>query len=204
MLTDPRWASFLLSRARAPVAVSHGLSCSKACGIFLDQGSNLCPLHWQGDSFSFLIYFFYWRIIALQNFVFFCQTSTWISHRYTYESESEVAQLCLTLCDPMDCSPPGSSVHGIFQARILEWVVISFSRGSSWPRDWTQVSHIISRCFTIWATREVLYIHIPTPFWNFLPSLSQSQPSKLIQSSCLSLLSQTANSHWLSILHMVM
>ena len=51
------------------------------------------------------------------------------------ESESEVAQSCLTLCDPMDCSPPGSSVHGILQARILEWVAISFSRGSSQPRD---------------------------------------------------------------------
>ena len=53
----------------------------------------------------------------------------------TSESESEVAQSCPTLCDPMDCSPPGSSVHGIFQARILEWVAISFSRGSSPPRD---------------------------------------------------------------------
>ena len=46
-----------------------------------------------------------------------------------------VAQSCLTLCDPMDGSPPGSSVHGILQARILEWVAIPFSRGSSWPRD---------------------------------------------------------------------
>ena len=47
------------------------------------------------------------------------------------ESESEVAQLCLTLCDPMDCSLLDSSVHGIFQTRVLEWVAISFSRGSS-------------------------------------------------------------------------
>ena len=61
----------------------------------------------------------------------------------------------LTLLDPMDCSLPGSSIHGIFQARVLKWVAISFSRGSSWPRDWTQVSHIASRRFTIWATREV-------------------------------------------------
>ena len=53
-----------------------------------------------------------------------------------------VAQLCLTLCSPMDCSPPGSSVHGIFQARILEWVAISYSRGSSWPRDQTHVSYV--------------------------------------------------------------
>ena len=60
---------------------------------------------------------------------------------------SEVTQSGATLCDPMDCSPPGSSIHGIFQARVLEWVAISFSRGSSPPRDWTQVSHIASRCF---------------------------------------------------------
>ena len=65
------------------------------------------------------------------------------------ESESEVAQSCLTLCHPMDCSLQGSSVHGIFQARVLEWVVISFSRGSSPPRDQTRVSRIVGRCFTI-------------------------------------------------------
>ena len=58
------------------------------------------------------------------------------------------------LCDPMDCSPPGSSVHGILQARILEWVAISFSRGSSRPRDQTQISHIAGRRFNLWATRE--------------------------------------------------
>ena len=58
---------------------------------------------------------------------------------------SEVAQLCLTLCDPIECSPPGSSIHGIFQARILEWVALFFSRGSPWPRDWTQVSRIVGR-----------------------------------------------------------
>ena len=53
-----------------------------------------------------------------------------------------VTQSCLTLCDPMDCSPPGSSGHGIFQARILKWVAISYSRGSSWARGWTCVSCI--------------------------------------------------------------
>ena len=57
-------------------------------------------------------------------------------------------------CDPMDCSPPGSFVHGIFQARILEWFAISFSRGSSQPRDRTQVSRIAGRLFTICATKE--------------------------------------------------
>ena len=53
-----------------------------------------------------------------------------------------VAQSCPTLCDPVDCSPPGSSVHGILQARVLGWVVISSSRGSSPPRDWTHVSWV--------------------------------------------------------------
>ena len=67
---------------------------------------------------------------------------------------SEVTQSCPTLCDPMDCSPPGSSIHGILQARVLEWVAISFSRRSSRPRDWTRVSCIVGRCFTVWATIE--------------------------------------------------
>ena len=67
---------------------------------------------------------------------------------------SEVAQSCLTLCDPVDCSLPGSSVNGILQARILEWVAISFSRGSSHPRDRTHVSWITGRCFNLWAIRE--------------------------------------------------
>ena len=70
------------------------------------------------------------------------------------ESESEVTQSCPTLCDPVDCSLPGSSVHGILQERILEWVASSFSSGSSWPRDRTQVSRIAGRCFNLWATRE--------------------------------------------------
>ena len=70
---------------------------------------------------------------------------------------SKVAQSCLTLCDPMDFSVPGSSVHGILQTRILEWVAISFSRGSSWPRDWIRVSSIADRRSTIWAT-SIYYI----------------------------------------------
>ena len=53
-----------------------------------------------------------------------------------------VVKSCLTLCDPVDCSPPGPSVHGILQARIRDWVATSFFKGSSWPRDWTQVSLI--------------------------------------------------------------
>ena len=65
-----------------------------------------------------------------------------------------VAKSCLTFCDFMDYSLPGSSLPGISQAKILEWVAISFSRGSSWRRDWTWVSCITGRFFTIWATSE--------------------------------------------------
>ena len=61
--------------------------------------------------------------------------------------ESEVVQSCPTLCDPMDCGLPGSSVHGIFLARILEQVAVSVSRRSSQPRDGTLVSHIVGSCF---------------------------------------------------------
>ena len=78
-----------------------------------------------------------------------------------------VDQLCLTLCDHMDCNLPGSSVHGILQARILEWVAISYFRGSSWPRDQTQISYTAGRFFTIWATSSVLFSSVaqscPTP-----------------------------------------
>ena len=83
------------------------------------------------------------------------------------------AQMCLTLCDPMDCSPPVSSVHGISQAKILQWVAISFSRVSSWPRDQTCIS-----CFSCigrqipyhWTTWESLWADwgvakVNCPWW---------------------------------------
>ena len=82
--------------------------------------------------------------------------STWVwSLEFSVTSSTSLAQSCPTLCNPVDYSPPGFFVHGILQAKILEWVAISFSRGSSRPRDRTQVSHIAGRCFNLWATREV-------------------------------------------------
>ena len=69
------------------------------------------------------------------------------------KSES-VSPSVVSDCDPMDCSPSGSSVHGTLQARILEWVANPFSRGSFRPRDWTQVARNTGRFFTVWATRE--------------------------------------------------
>ena len=69
----------------------------------------------------------------------------------------KLLQLCPTLCNTMDCSPPGSSVHDILQARILEWVAIPFSRGSSPPRYWTWVSCTAAKFLTLWAARKAWF-----------------------------------------------
>ena len=94
-------------------------------GIFPTQGLNLCLLH--------LLHFLHWQADSLT----------------TVSPESDVAQSCQTLCDPVDCSLPGFSIHGILQARILEWVTISFSRGSSQHRDRTRVCRIGGRRFNL-------------------------------------------------------
>ena len=93
-----------------------------------------------------------------------CMRMQWKSR---YQSTLEMVKwkwsrsVRLTLCDPMDCSLPGSSVYGIFQAGILEWIAISFSRRSSQPRDWTRVSCIVDRCFIVWATyMQICYITV--------------------------------------------
>ena len=90
-----------------------------------------------------------------------CKVTIALRRKETRANISKVkeAQSCPTLCNPVDCSPPGSSVHGILQARILEWVAISSSRGSSQPRDRTQVSCIAGRRFNLWATRETLNLN---------------------------------------------
>ena len=89
------------------------------------------------------------------------------SWSYTFLSCMLAIQSYQTFCNPMDCSPPSSSVHGIVRARILEWVATSFSRGSSWSRDWTQVSWIAGGFYNVWATREA-------PF--YLESLGSDNP----------------------------
>ena len=79
--------------------------------------------------------------------------------------------MCLTLCDPINCSSPGSSVHGILQARILEWDDISFSRGSSWPRDWTLISCVVGRLFSVWATRDARGLQRARQDWHSFSGL---------------------------------
>ena len=132
-------------------------------GIFLTQGSN--PHHLPG---RWILY--HWASREALYRVFYLMTKTYV----LYWRENGDIHVNTVIQNVMKVwkfshsvmsdslrphrlySPPGSSAHGIFQARILEWVAISCSRGSSWPRGWTQVSHIVGRCFTIWATREVL------------------------------------------------
>ena len=75
--------------------------------------------------------------------------------------ECSVTKSCPTLCNPMDCSPPGSSIHRVSQSRIPEWVAISFSRGSSQSRGWTDVSYIGRRILYHWATRAALRLSPP-------------------------------------------
>ena len=84
-----------------------------------------------------------------------------------------VTALCPTLCDPLDCSPLGSSVHRISQARILEWVALPFSRGSSWPRDQTCIPALAGRFFTTEPSGKLTLKEGETRFlwisWTFLP-----------------------------------
>ena len=90
----------------------------------------------------------------------------------------------------MDCSPPGSSVHGILQARILEWIAIPFSRRTSQPRDWTWVSHIAGRFFTVWTTRDIClyrkaFLHWLKNSQSQLRTDSYSYPDVCLYLPCL-------------------
>ena len=90
-----------------------------------------------------------------------CSYCWWTS---LHPPSGSVSHSVVSLCDPMDCSLPGCSAYGILQARILEWVAIPSSRGSSWPRDQTQVFYIAGRLFTVWATREALTLRTNSYF----------------------------------------
>ena len=108
------------------------------CGMFVPDQSQALSL-WSGSTASKTLDY---------------QRTNPSRYQIMKESESEVIQSCATLCDPMDCSLPGFSVHGIFPARVLEWVAISFSRGSSQPRNRTRVSRVAGRRFTLWPIQR--------------------------------------------------
>ena len=117
------------------------------------------------------------NISSLSLYMCVCVCVCVYTHTHTYMHACEkkvkvfIAQLCPIFCDPWDCSLPDSSVQGILQARILEWVVIPFSRGSYRPRDQTQVSYIAHRFITIWPPRKPcgyiypLFFGFPSNCW---------------------------------------
>ena len=110
-----------------------------------------------------------------------CHRHQWfLAFKCERKKESEVAQSCATLCDPMDRNLPGSSVYGIIQARVLEWGATAFSRGSSRLRDQTQVSCIAGRCFTIWANRETTIYTRQCPKALHIAQFTHSNPRRQV------------------------
>ena len=102
----------------------------------------------------------YWLSHQGRHYISYRITIQWFTSfkAYTPVIVVLVAQSCLTFWDPTDCSPPGSSIHGSLQSRILQWMAIPFSRRSSWPRAQTQISCIAGRFFTTWAIRKSMLL----------------------------------------------
>ena len=123
-------------------------------GIFPTKGSNLGLLHCRQILYQ----------LSYKGSILIFPRLFWL----IYVKWSEVAQSCPTLWDPIDCSLPSFSVHGIFQAIVLEWIATSFSRGSSQTRARTQVSHLVDRCFTVWATKDADFsLLVRLGLWSF-------------------------------------
>ena len=118
-------------------------SVQSLCDLWSKESSGECSVNVDGQAC--------FHPDEVKNTVRWPWTKKWQAARFM---RSEVSQSCLTLCNPMDCTLTGSSVHGIFQVTVLEWLAISFSRASSWPRFWTRVFHFAGSRFTLWATRK--------------------------------------------------
>ena len=108
-----------------------------------------------------ILLIFFFIVVDLQCCASLCYTAKWLSYTHV---KVIVARSCLALCSPVDFSPPGFSVHGILRARLLVWVAIPISKGSSLPRNRTHISHVAGRFFIIWTTREAPVIHIDILF----------------------------------------
>ena len=119
-----------------------------------------------------------------------------IAQVYTRCMCAKSLQSCPTLCNPMDCSAPGSCIHGILQARVLEWVAIPFSMGSPWPREQTCVSCIEGGLFTIWDTRQAFY-QVHAKRWKplLLPKKKKKNLNLEFAISLFILLTPTSSQH---------
>ena len=130
-------------------------------GIFPTQGSNHFSCigrwilnHWYKHIYIYIYICNFLFVTKLVLHILFFNKTNYSLISFELRNLCLVTQPCLALCNPIDCSLPGSSVHGESPGKVLEWVAMPSSRGSSQPRDRTQVSHIAGRFFTIWATRE--------------------------------------------------
>ena len=150
LLSLPPHLSLILTAVL--VAFANSSSFTHSPIMCSSQGSTSDPLPFSLSTISALNF--------IAKFYSHCPTVWW------YVVRVLVAQSCPTLCDPVDHSPPDSSIHGILQARILEWVATSFSRGSSQPRDQTRVSCTAGKFFTDWATRELAYLTVTSNSTN--------------------------------------
>ena len=163
---------------------SRGMQAQLPCSMWVlpDKGSNPClshgqqtPNHWTTREALSLFFFFFWcgpffksllnffTILLLLYALVFWPQGMW---DLSSPGESDTLSRVRLFVTPWTVAYQGSSVDGIFQARILEWYAISFSRRSSWPRDWTQTSHIVGRCFTVWATRANQESNLHPAYWK--------------------------------------
>ena len=150
--------------------------------MFINSARYVCISNVCNDLLSrfWILLKFHWNAVNLQCYINFCSTAV-------IRLCALVAQACLTLCDPMDCNPPGFSVRGILQAKIQEWVAKPSSRESSWPRDQTQISSIASGLLTIWVTRQAFVIQLNLHIKHTLFHCSLSQDTDLYSRSSLSI-----------------
>ena len=124
-----------------------------------------------------------YQVLGMQQWTKPSVRHTFYTERQTVKEMSEmyfiylhvITQLGPILCDPVDCSPPGSSVHGILQAGILKWVAMPSSGVSSQPRDRTKVSHIAGGFFTVWATRKARYIYLHTLYQIVIRGMEENE-----------------------------
>ena len=156
--------------------ISHskfGISTSYAMGGNFLQAFEFSWDHLLGCAFCImgkellLIEFLFWKLISRSMFILVLLLGNFVKISQIYQKnwkvKALVSQSCLTTYNPIDCSPPGSSVHGILQARILQWFAMPFSRGSSWSRNCIWVSCIAGRFFTTWATSKAPYTPKDSP-----------------------------------------
>ena len=143
--------------------------------------SDILTVEWQIQTYTWqnsivLKYTHGWVQAKLET----CEEDEWIASMFISCWSEVLGYLVMSDCDPVDCSPPGSSVLGILQAGILEWIAIPVSRGSSQLRDRTQVSCIVGRFFTVWTTEKSLF-----PIKLFLKFFPLQKFSFLLQKAIL-------------------